>query len=178
MLRGSYATAVDEDDKVQWQGTELSSLVGSLPETIHRQYTYEEPLVRSCKHLSHSPFFKVPCLLHIHALYIYVFVCFFIPFYFYLFYAYLQILVLNLSFGEHYWHYITWHYIWLATKVAFSHTYPHISYRQMYRMAWVGGGMIAVPVRGYTLEVTWAFIQYLVLIGTVSNVGYLSASWD
>lgn len=37
----------------------LASLVKSLPEMLHRQYEYEDPIVRSGKHLLYSPFFKV-----------------------------------------------------------------------------------------------------------------------
>ena len=68
MLRGSY-TATDDESRAHWQSTELSALVKSLPETIHKQYTYEEPVVRSCKHLSHSPFFKVRFLILGHGIY-------------------------------------------------------------------------------------------------------------
>ncbi|XP_060607151.1 E3 ubiquitin-protein ligase HERC2-like isoform X1 [Ruditapes philippinarum] len=39
--------------------TALSSLVKGLPEALQRQYEYEDPIVRSGKHLMHSPFFKV-----------------------------------------------------------------------------------------------------------------------
>ena len=34
-----------------------------LPEALQRQYEYEDPIVRSGKHLMHSPFFKVGVLL-------------------------------------------------------------------------------------------------------------------
>lgn len=37
----------------------LTSLIHGLPEMLQRQYDYEEPVVRSGKHLMHSPFFKV-----------------------------------------------------------------------------------------------------------------------
>lgn len=37
----------------------LGSLVKGLPEALHRQYEYEDPIVRNGKHLMHSPFFKV-----------------------------------------------------------------------------------------------------------------------
>lgn len=37
----------------------LSSLLGSLPQALLRQYTYEDPLVRGGKQLMHSDFFKV-----------------------------------------------------------------------------------------------------------------------
>ena len=40
-------------------GTALASLVKGLPEALQRQYDYEDPIVRSGKHLMHSPFFKV-----------------------------------------------------------------------------------------------------------------------
>ena len=40
-------------------GTALTSLVKGLPEVLQRQFEYEDPLVRSGKHLLHSPFFKV-----------------------------------------------------------------------------------------------------------------------
>ena len=40
-------------------GTALASLVKGLPEMLQRQYEYEEPIVRSGKHLMHSAFFKV-----------------------------------------------------------------------------------------------------------------------
>ena len=40
-------------------GTALASLVKGLPEALQRQYEYEDPIVRSGKHLMHSPFFKV-----------------------------------------------------------------------------------------------------------------------
>ncbi|XP_064637694.1 E3 ubiquitin-protein ligase HERC2-like isoform X2 [Lineus longissimus] len=39
--------------------TALASLVKSLPDALQRQYEYEDPIVRSGKHLMHSPFFKV-----------------------------------------------------------------------------------------------------------------------
>ena len=42
-----------------WNDTALSSLVKGLPETLLRQYEYEDPIVRSGKHLMQSPFFKV-----------------------------------------------------------------------------------------------------------------------
>ena len=56
-----YATTPSTkiESRLHWQGTELSALVKGLPETIWKQYKYEDPLVRSCKQLSHSPFFKV-----------------------------------------------------------------------------------------------------------------------
>lgn len=37
----------------------LGKLVRGLPDTLQRQYEYEEPLVRGGKHLFHSDFFKV-----------------------------------------------------------------------------------------------------------------------
>ncbi|KAH9523229.1 E3 ubiquitin-protein ligase herc2 [Bulinus truncatus] len=37
----------------------LASLVKGLPEALQRQYEYEDSIVRSGKHLMHSPFFKV-----------------------------------------------------------------------------------------------------------------------
>ncbi|XP_061183765.1 E3 ubiquitin-protein ligase HERC2-like isoform X1 [Saccostrea echinata] len=37
----------------------VTSLVKGLPEALQRQYDYEDPIVRSGKHLMHSPFFKV-----------------------------------------------------------------------------------------------------------------------
>ncbi|XP_011141461.1 E3 ubiquitin-protein ligase HERC2 [Harpegnathos saltator] len=37
----------------------LSSLLGSLPQALLRQYSYEDPLVRGGKQLMHSDFFKV-----------------------------------------------------------------------------------------------------------------------
>lgn len=37
----------------------LSSLLGSLPQALLKQYTYEDPLVRGGKQLMHSDFFKV-----------------------------------------------------------------------------------------------------------------------
>ena len=37
----------------------LKALVKSLPETLLKQYEYEDPLVRGGTHLLHSPFFKV-----------------------------------------------------------------------------------------------------------------------
>ncbi|XP_021378315.1 E3 ubiquitin-protein ligase HERC2-like isoform X2 [Mizuhopecten yessoensis] len=40
-------------------GSSLASLVKGLPEALQRQYEYEDPIVRSGKHLMHSPFFKV-----------------------------------------------------------------------------------------------------------------------
>ena len=40
-------------------GSALSTLVKGLPEALQRQYEYEDPIVRSGKHLMHSPFFKV-----------------------------------------------------------------------------------------------------------------------
>ncbi|KAK7097783.1 E3 ubiquitin-protein ligase HERC2-like isoform X3 [Littorina saxatilis] len=40
-------------------GSALAALVKGLPEALQRQYEYEDPLVRSGKHLMHSPFFKV-----------------------------------------------------------------------------------------------------------------------
>ena len=40
-------------------GTALASLVKGLPEALQRQYEYEDPIVRSGKHLMHSSFFKV-----------------------------------------------------------------------------------------------------------------------
>ncbi|CAH1776574.1 unnamed protein product, partial [Owenia fusiformis] len=40
-------------------GTALDSLVKSLPQALQRQFDYEDPIVRSGKHLMHSPFFKV-----------------------------------------------------------------------------------------------------------------------
>nr|XP_022328228.1 E3 ubiquitin-protein ligase HERC2-like isoform X2 [Crassostrea virginica] len=36
----------------------VTSLVKGLPEALQRQYDYEDPIVRSGKHLMHSPFFK------------------------------------------------------------------------------------------------------------------------
>lgn len=43
-------------------GSALASLVKGLPEALQRQYEYEDPIVRSGKHLMHSPFFKVSIL--------------------------------------------------------------------------------------------------------------------
>ncbi|KAJ8297784.1 hypothetical protein KUTeg_024315 [Tegillarca granosa] len=40
-------------------GSALTSLVKGLPEALQRQYEYEDPIVRSGKHLMHSAFFKV-----------------------------------------------------------------------------------------------------------------------
>ena len=40
----------------------LSALVDGLPAMLYRQYAYEEPIVRSGRHLMHSAFFKV-CLI-------------------------------------------------------------------------------------------------------------------
>ncbi|KAK3100706.1 hypothetical protein FSP39_024049, partial [Pinctada imbricata] len=40
-------------------GSALTALVKGLPEALQRQYEYEDPVVRSGKHLMHSPFFKV-----------------------------------------------------------------------------------------------------------------------
>ncbi|XP_059157195.1 E3 ubiquitin-protein ligase HERC2-like isoform X2 [Physella acuta] len=40
-------------------GSALASLVKGLPEALQRQYEYEDSIVRSGKHLMHSPFFKV-----------------------------------------------------------------------------------------------------------------------
>lgn len=37
----------------------LSSLLKGLPQALLRQYEYEDPLVKSGKHLMHSSFFKV-----------------------------------------------------------------------------------------------------------------------
>ena len=37
----------------------LGKLVRGLPDTLQKQYDYEEPLVRGGKHLFHSDFFKV-----------------------------------------------------------------------------------------------------------------------
>jgi len=37
----------------------LSALVDGLPAMLYRQYAYEEPIVRSGRHLMHSAFFKV-----------------------------------------------------------------------------------------------------------------------
>ena len=56
-----YATTPSTkiESRLHWLGTELSALVKGLPETMWKQYKYEDPLVRSCKQLSHSPFFKV-----------------------------------------------------------------------------------------------------------------------
>lgn len=46
---------------VQLAGTSesLSALVDGLPAMLYRQYAYEEPIVRSGRHLMHSAFFKV-----------------------------------------------------------------------------------------------------------------------
>ena len=44
---------------LQLSGSALAALVKGLPEALQRQYEYEDPLVRSGKHLMHSPFFKV-----------------------------------------------------------------------------------------------------------------------
>ncbi|KAK6172413.1 hypothetical protein SNE40_016067 [Patella caerulea] len=53
-------------------GTALESLVKGLPEALQRQFEYEDPLVRTGKHLMHSPFFKVlvalACDLHLDTL--------------------------------------------------------------------------------------------------------------
>ena len=56
-------------------GSALASLVKGLPEALQRQYEYEDSIVRSGKHLMHSPFFKVhipksDALVH---LYIYIY---------------------------------------------------------------------------------------------------------
>ncbi|XP_012936715.1 E3 ubiquitin-protein ligase HERC2 [Aplysia californica] len=40
-------------------GSALTTLVKGLPEALQRQYEYEDSIVRSGKHLMHSPFFKV-----------------------------------------------------------------------------------------------------------------------
>jgi len=40
-------------------GCGLSSLVKSLPEMLQKQFEYEDPIVRSGKHLLYSRFFKV-----------------------------------------------------------------------------------------------------------------------
>lgn len=37
----------------------LGKLIRGLPDTLRRQYEYEEQLVRGGKHLFHSDFFKV-----------------------------------------------------------------------------------------------------------------------
>lgn len=37
----------------------LSSLLQGLPQSLLRQYQYEEPIVRGGKHLMHSAFFQV-----------------------------------------------------------------------------------------------------------------------
>jgi len=37
----------------------LSNLLNGLPQALLRQFEYEDPLVKSGKHLSHSAFFKV-----------------------------------------------------------------------------------------------------------------------
>jgi len=41
----------------------LSTLVDGLPAMLYRQYAYEEPIVRSGRHLMHSAFFKVRIIL-------------------------------------------------------------------------------------------------------------------
>lgn len=43
----------------------LGKLVRGLPDTLRRQYEYEEPLVRGGKHLFHSEFFKVSIALQV-----------------------------------------------------------------------------------------------------------------
>jgi len=43
----------------------LSALVDGLPAMLYRQYAYEEPIVRSGRHLMHSAFFKVPAFLFV-----------------------------------------------------------------------------------------------------------------
>jgi len=50
---------------VQSVGTNesLSALVDGLPAMLYRQYAYEEPIVRSGRHLMHSAFFKVCVIL-------------------------------------------------------------------------------------------------------------------
>lgn len=40
----------------------LGKLIRGLPDTLRRQYEYEEQLVRGGKHLFHSDFFKVNVL--------------------------------------------------------------------------------------------------------------------
>ena len=47
----------------------LSALVDGLPAMLYRQYAYEEPIVRSGKHLMHSAFFKVCTILVIFKVY-------------------------------------------------------------------------------------------------------------
>ncbi|XP_074649618.1 E3 ubiquitin-protein ligase HERC2-like [Tubulanus polymorphus] len=49
----------DSARSVSFSGSALVSLVKSLPDALQRQYEYEDPIVRSGKHLMHSPFFKV-----------------------------------------------------------------------------------------------------------------------
>ncbi|XP_033111225.1 E3 ubiquitin-protein ligase HERC2-like [Anneissia japonica] len=41
-----------------FSGTALAALVKGLPDALHRQYDYEDPITRGGKHLLHSPFFK------------------------------------------------------------------------------------------------------------------------
>lgn len=43
-------------------GSALAALVKGLPETLERQFEYEDPVVRGGKQLLHSPFFKVTWL--------------------------------------------------------------------------------------------------------------------
>lgn len=40
-------------------GSALKSLVKDLPDTLLRQYEYEDAVLRAGKHLMHSDFFKV-----------------------------------------------------------------------------------------------------------------------
>lgn len=42
-----------------FSGSALAALVKGLPETLERQFEYEDPVVRGGKQLLHSPFFKV-----------------------------------------------------------------------------------------------------------------------
>ncbi|ESO89418.1 hypothetical protein LOTGIDRAFT_218809 [Lottia gigantea] len=69
MLMASPPESPDQD---ALSGTALASLVKGLPEALQRQFDYEDPLVRSGKHLMHSPFFKVlvalACDLHLDTL--------------------------------------------------------------------------------------------------------------
>ncbi|XP_076870833.1 LOW QUALITY PROTEIN: E3 ubiquitin-protein ligase HERC2 [Brachyhypopomus gauderio] len=44
---------------MSFTGSALAALVKGLPEALHRQYEYEDPIVRGGKQLLHSPFFKV-----------------------------------------------------------------------------------------------------------------------
>ncbi|KAF6037593.1 HERC2 [Bugula neritina] len=55
----SNSAESEDGGEGEYRSVELSSLIKGLPETILQQYRYEEPLIRSCKQLGHSPFFQV-----------------------------------------------------------------------------------------------------------------------